>query len=60
MAKPDSKLVNTPVEDLCGNPKNVAPGGGVFDGEPGLPKRTGGVLPEKTRDEVRPLPKKGD
>ena len=40
--KIDGKLIHSPVEGLCGNPKEVAPAGGVYDGEPGYPKRSAG------------------
>lgn len=51
--KPNSKLVETPVTDIPGNPNDRKPGGGVWNGEPGWPSRTTGgeQLPEKTYDE---------
>ena len=51
--KPNSKLIQGPVDELCGNPDDRNPGGGEYNGEPGYTKRTMGSnsLPEKTLDE---------
>ena len=48
-----SKLIEGPVTDLVGNPNERKGGEGVYDGEPGWPKRTGSgdALPEKTLDQ---------
>lgn len=40
--------IETVMADIPGNPNERKGGAGVYDGEPGLPKRTGGELPEKT------------
>lgn len=57
--KPDSKLIHTPVEELCGSPHDLEQAPGVFDGERGLPGRTKGHdgVPEKVYDHIAPLPK---
>ena len=52
MTKPDSELIKSPVDELCGNPDKLKSGGGTWDGEKNLPKRTtgGDGVPERTRD----------
>lgn len=58
--KADEKLIKTPVEYLCGDPEahEHEKAEGKFNGEPGLPQRTGSkeALPELTRDEAKGLP----
>lgn len=50
--KLDSKLVHSPMDEVCGNPNDMNPGNGIYNGEPGLEKRTAGGIPEKTYDEA--------
>ena len=59
--KIDSKLIHGPVTDTCGDPNVRNPGNGVYNGEPGWPKRTGSstALPEKTLDDAGEFGKAG-
>lgn len=41
--KPDSKLYQGPVEELCGNPSERSGDGAVNGGVDGLPKESGGT-----------------
>lgn len=55
MSAPDKKLVNTPIEQLVGNPDNRRGSTeGSYDGLPGLPQRTSSpnAQPERTMDRV--------
>jgi hypothetical protein len=58
--KPDSSLVRTPVDSLCGDPKDRRGGPGVYDGVSGLPQRTSSpnAVPEKLQDTAGGLPAK--
>lgn len=42
-SKPDKSLVETPVEQIYGNPSDHSGGGNTHGGEDGLPKESGGV-----------------
>ena len=59
--KANQSLVTGPVDELCGSPDDRQPAGGVYNGEPGWEKRTGGSnsLPEKTLDEIGAFGKAG-
>lgn len=60
--KPDSDLVKSPVEYLCGDPHALDSSAGIYDGVPGLPQRTESknAVPEKLQDTAGGLPgKKG-
>ena len=61
MTAPNKKLVSTPIQDLVGDPKNLQPGKGIWNGEPGFPGRTSSpnAVPEKIREEASPFVKKG-
>jgi len=49
MSKLDSKLIQTPMADIPGDPSDLqGDSGSVFDGEPGLEKGSGGKIPELT------------
>jgi hypothetical protein len=60
--KADPELVKTPVEYLCGDPEahEHEKDEGIYDGEPGLPKRTAAKdhIPSLIRDEAPGLPKR--
>lgn len=57
--KADKDLVSTPMEYLCGDPKEFESGEGEYNGVPGLPKRTGSKfgVPEQTLVDVEGYPK---
>lgn len=60
MSKPNSSLVSTPVDELCGNPSDYKQASGEWNGEPNMPKRTDSpnAVPELTRDTEAGLTKK--
>lgn len=60
MTVPNKNLVNTPVENLMGNPSDYKQASGVWDGELNMPQRTSSpnAVPELTRDTEAGLTKK--
>lgn len=60
--KIDSKLIHSPVPEVCGDPNDRDPGNGVYNGEKSpYQKRSGSstALPEKTLDEAGDFGKQG-
>lgn len=60
MSKPNSSLVQTPVDELMGNPSDHQQASGQWNGEPNMPQRTSSpnAVPELTRDTEAGLTKK--
>ena len=60
MPKVNSKLIETPATELCGDPTDREVKQGIADGEPGLPGRTPSpnAVPERIRDTSGGLPAK--
>lgn len=49
----DKKLIDTPVEDVSGNPSDLrGDSDDVYGGEPGWPKTTGQKMPEVSYDNI--------